>query len=259
MATEAASPRRRDDGKNLTIIGHLDELRRRLMICAGALVVATIAGFYPLTTWALEWLQKPAENSVDDFTLVFTQPLEFWTTFFRVSLMIGITFAMPVFLYQTLAFVGPGLTKTERRWTYPIVIFASLMFVAGVAFAYYVEMPPALGFLLDPPSDVATPFISVKSYVDFATRLMLVTGLVFETPLFVMGLAKVGVVSSRQLLRWWRFAILGAFVLAAVVTPSVDPITQTLLALPMIVLYFVGIGLAKLVEKKPIIPPTARP
>ena len=118
-------------------------------------------------------------------------------------------------------------------------------------------MPPALNFLLKPPSNLAEPLISVKKYIGFATKLMLVTGLVFETPFIVMGLAKIGIVNSRKLLRWWRFAIVGAFVISAIVTPSIDPITQTLVAVPMIVLYFVGIALAKLVENSPIIPPAS--
>jgi sec-independent protein translocase protein TatC len=257
MSVQATTPQQIEvdgEGKNLTLMEHLAELRHRLMICAAALVIAMVASFYPITTWVLEWLKEPAESRVENFQLVFTQPLEYWTTFFRVSLLVGITLAMPVFLWQTIAFVGPGLTKNEKRWAYPIVIAASLMFVAGCAFARYVEMPPAMNFLLDAPGDIATPFISVKAYVDFATRLMLVTGLVFETPFVVMGLAKIGVVQSRSLLHWWRFALVGAFVLSAIVTPSIDPVTQFLVAAPMIVLYFVGIGLAKLVEKKPLIP-----
>src|SRR3972149_6368760 len=179
-----------EEPKSLTILEHLQELRQRLMICAGALVLGMVVSFYPITTWVLEWLKKPAESRVENFDLVFTQPLEFWTTFFRVSLLVGLTLAMPVFVYQVLAFIGPGLTKNEKRWAYPIVLGASGMFVAGCAFAYYVEMPPALKFLLDPPGDLARPLISVKYYVDFATRLMLVTGLVFETPLLVMGLGE---------------------------------------------------------------------
>jgi sec-independent protein translocase protein TatC len=252
-ATREPAEQQDGEGKNLTILEHLQELRYRLMICGAALIVGMIVSFYPITTWVLEWLKAPAENKVSDFDLVFTQPLEYWTTFFRVSLMIGITLAMPVFLWQTLAFIGPGLTRREKRWAYPIVAGASGMFVAGCAFAYYIELPPALNFLLD-AGDVAKPLISVRSYVDFVTRLMLVTGLVFETPLLVMGLAKIGIVTSRTLLRWWRFAIVGAFLISAVVTPSIDPITQTLVAVPMIVLYFVGILLAKLVEQTPIIP-----
>jgi sec-independent protein translocase protein TatC len=254
MAADPASPRRSDPEKNLTILEHLEELRHRLMICAIALVVATAASFYPLSTWVVEWLKEPAESRVEGFELFFTEPLSFWTTFFRVSLLLGITISMPVLVWQTLAFIGPGLTRDEKRWAYPIVLGASLMFIAGCAFAYYVELPPALNFLLNPPGGLAEPLITFKSYIDFVTRLMLVTGLVFETPLLVMGLAKVGVVNSRKLRRWWRFAIVGAFIVSAFVTPSIDPVTQSLVAGPMIILYFVGIGLAMLVEKNPIIP-----
>ena len=257
MAVSTASPTvpdHKDDGKNLTILEHLQEVRYRLMICAGALVVAMCLSFYPLTGWVLEWMKAPGEARVENFQLVFTDPLEYVTTYFRVSLLLGIAIAMPVFLWQLLAFVGPGLTSNEKRWAYPIIFGASLMFVFGILFAYYVELPPALNFLLNFGGDVAQPLISVKKYVDFVTRLMFVTGLVFEMPFVVMGLAKLGVVQSRQLLRWWRFAFVGAFILSAIVTPSIDPITQTLVAAPMVVLYFVGIGLAKLVEKAPIIP-----
>jgi sec-independent protein translocase protein TatC len=249
-AVVETQPERNDD-KSLTILEHLQELRKRLMICALALIVCTAVSFYPISTWVVDWLKEPAG---DNFELYFTEPLGFWTTFFRVSLLCGFAMSMPVLLWQTLAFVGPGLTKNEKKWAYPIVIGASLMFLAGCAFAYYVEMPPALTFLLDPPAGLATPLITFKSYIDFVTRLMLVTGLVFETPLLVMGLAKIGIVQSQKLLHWWRFAFVGAFVISAIVTPSIDPVTQTLVAGPMIVLYFVGIVLAKLVEKNPIIP-----
>jgi sec-independent protein translocase protein TatC len=107
--------------------------------------------------------------------------------------------------------------------------------------------------LLNPPGDVE-PLISVSKYFNFVTRLMFVTGLVFELPLVVMGMAKLGVVRSKQLLGWWRFAIVGAFVVSAVVTPSIDPITQAMVAGPIIVLYFLGIILARLVESRPLIP-----
>ena len=255
VSTPANQGAERDgEGKNLTILEHLQEVRYRLMICAGALVIAMIASFWPITGWVLEWLKQPGADKVENFELVFTDPLEYVTTYFRVSLMIGIAMAMPVFLWQLLAFVGPGLTSKEKRWVYPIVIAASLMFVVGLLFAYYVELPPALNFLLNFGGDFAVPLISVKKYVDFVTRLMVVTGLVFELPWVVMGLAWLGVVRSRQLLKWWRFAVVGAFILSAIVTPSIDPVTQTLVAAPMVALYFVGIGLAKLVENRPLIP-----
>ena len=237
----------------LTILEHLQELRYRMTVVAVALVVGVGVSFWPLTGWFIDFLKQPAEGQLDNFETFFFDPLEGWTTYFRVSLLLGITISMPVLVYQFLAFIGPGLTKEERRWLYPIVAGASLAFIGGVAFAYYIELPPALGFLLKPPGDIGEPLISVRKYFDFVTRLLLVTGLVFELPLVVMGLAKLGVVTSRKLLGWWRYAIVLGFVAAAIVTPSIDPVTQSLVAGPIIVLYFTGILLAKLVEGSPLI------
>ncbi len=237
-----------DDGKVLTIIEHLQELRTRVMWSAIALFVGIGVSIWPLTKYAMHFLIAPAQDTRPDFKLHQFQLLDYWSTYFRVSLLLGIAIAMPMLMYQLLAFVAPGLTKQERRWLYPIVVGASLMFVLGMAFAYYAELPPALKFLLDPKNEDVEPTIGVQTYIDTVTRLLLVTGLVFEMPFVIMGLAKIGVVTSKRLLGWWRYAILLAVLLAAVVTPSIDPVTQMVVALPILVLYFVGIGLAKLVE-----------
>ncbi len=244
-----------ETSRTLTILGHLQELRYRAMISAAALVIGIAVSFWPLTGIVIDFLAQPGEDNVKDFNLIFTEPLEYWTSYFRVSLLLGFTISMPVHVYQLLAFVSPGLTWNERKWLYPIVIGATLSFLAGAAFAYYIELPPALSFLVDQPSSITEnvrPFIKIGSYIDFVTRLILVTALVFELPLVVMGLAKIGIVTSRKLLGWWRYAIIGAVVAAAIVTPSIDPVTQSLVAGPMIVLYFIGIGLAKLVEGNPL-------
>ena len=265
MADQPPAPSTSDDtpqsdqqadpqARTVTILEHLQELRYRAMVTAGALVVGVGVSLWPLTGWVIEVLKQPAEDRKEGFELVFFEPLEGWTTYFRVSLLLGIAIAMPVLVYQLLAFVSPGLTKTERRWVYPIALGASLSFLAGVAFAYYIELPPALGFLLNPPEGIGEPLISAGKYFDFVTRLLLMTGLVFELPLVIMGLAKLGVVTSSRLWGWWRYAIIFAFVLAAIVTPSIDPITQSLVAGPIIILYFAGIALAKLVEGNPILP-----
>jgi sec-independent protein translocase protein TatC len=244
IAPEANSP---DSGKDLTILEHLQELRQRLIVSAGALVIGFAASLF-LTKRFLQWITAPATNAGQDVSIVFTDVLGYWGAYFRVALLAAVAMAMPILVYEVLAFVSPGLTKQERRWVIPIVVGASFMFVAGCAFAYYLELPPALRFLLNSGDDIH-PMINVTGYVDFVTRLMLVTGLVFELPLFVMGLAKLRIVTSRKLLGWWRYAIVLAFVVSAIVTPSIDPITQTVVAGPMIVLYFMGILLAKLVEK----------
>jgi sec-independent protein translocase protein TatC len=256
MRSRAGTQRREEpveEGKVLTILEHLQELRRRLIIASAALLIGIIVSAV-FTQQLLHWLIAPAKDKVEDLSIIYTEPLEYWATYFRVALVAGVALAMPVIVYEILAFVGPGLTRQERRWVYPIVVGASLSFLAGAAFAYYVELPPALRFLLGFSGDVAEPFIRVGSYVNFVTRLMLVTGLVFEMPLVVMGLAKLGVVTSRRLLGWWRYALVLAFVVAAIVTPSIDPVTQSLVAAPIIVLYFAGIALAKLVEGQPVLP-----
>jgi len=243
---------RRGPGDNpekvLTIIEHLEELRYRVMWCAIALAVGVGASIWPLTKYAISFLVQPGKDEVEGFKLHQFQLLDYWSTYFRVSLLLGVAIAMPFILYHVMAFVAPALTKEEKRWLYPVIIGASAMFVIGMAFAYYVELPPALRFLLNPNTDDVEATIGVKTYIDTVTRLLLITGLVFELPFVIMGLAKIGVVNSKQLISFWRYAILLAVVIAAVVTPSIDPITQTIVAVPIVVLYGMGIVLAKLVE-----------
>jgi sec-independent protein translocase protein TatC len=237
-----------EDGKVLTIIEHLVELRNRVIISMLALVVGIGVSLYPLTKWFIGFLIEPAKDQYPGFKLNQFTLLDYWSTYFRVSLLLGIAIAMPVLMYQLLAFVGPGLTKAERRWLLPIVAGCSAMFILGMAFAYYVTLPPALDFLLDPNTDDVQSTIGIQSYIDTVTRLLLLTGLTFQLPFVIMGMAKIGIVTSKKLIGWWRYAILAAVVAAAVVTPSIDPITQAIVTVPIVILYVLGIGLAKLVE-----------
>jgi sec-independent protein translocase protein TatC len=201
----------------------------------------------------IEFLKKPAESRENaDLSLQFIEPFELFATYFRVSLLGGLIIAMPVIVYQVLAFVTPGLRPNERWWLRGTVLGASLLFLMGVSFAYFFALPPALDFLLDPPfgEGLADANIRISSYIDFVTRLLFWSGIAFETPIVVMFLARFRLVRAGQLLAWWRYALVGAFVISAVVTPTWDPITQTVVAGPIIVLYFVGIGLAYLVQPR---------
>ena len=247
-----SEPQQPVSAKYMTILEHLQELRFRLIVAGAALVVATVASFY-FTEHILQFLKEPAEDRSPDFILIFTEPMEKLVAYFRVALLAGLVVAMPVIVFELLMFVTPALTREEKRWVYAVVIGASFAFAAGVAFAYYVALPPALGFLLNfGGGEVAKPQIKIGSYVDFVTRLLFWTGVVFETPLVIMGLARFRVVNARQLLRLWRYAIIGAFVISAVVTPSIDPVTQSLVAGPIIALYAIGIVLAWLVQPRPV-------
>jgi sec-independent protein translocase protein TatC len=253
VAQAGRQEKRDGEDKVLTLIEHLEELRNRVVICAIALLIGVGLSLWPLTGYAIDFMVEPAKEEVENFKLHQFQLLEYWSTYFRVSLLLGLAIAMPVIVYEALAFVGPGLTRAEKRWLYPIVAGASLMFIAGMAFAYYIELPPALNFLLDTNNEDVEPTIGVRTYIDTVTRLLFLTGVVFQLPFIIMGLAKIGVVTARKLLGWWRYAFVAAAVASAVVTPSIDPITQAVVAVPILLLYFVGAGLAKLVEGNSIL------
>jgi sec-independent protein translocase protein TatC len=255
--SSAAPPRPPDEApeeesgeRYLTLLEHIEELRTRLFISAAFVVVGLAVSVY-FGEELIDFLKEPAEKRNPDFRLQFIEPFELFVTYFRVSLLGGLILGMPMIVYQALRFVSPGLTGNERRWLYGTVAGSFVLFLTGVAFAYYVALPPALDFLLDfGGGDLAEPNIRVGSYVDFVTRLLFWTGVSFQTPLIVMYLARFRVVTWRQLVRWWRYAIVAAFIIAAIVTPTIDPVTQSLVAGPIIVLYFLGIGLAILVRPR---------
>lgn len=238
------------EGGEMTLIEHLLELRMRVMWMAIAVVIGMSFFFVPAFGFkAIEYLLTPARQHIPDFRPQFIEPLENIMAYFQVALLGGLTLAMPVIVYQVMRFVTPALTPREKRWLIPIVIGASLSFLAGLAFAFWFVLPFTLGFLLTFGESFAEADWRIGNYIGFVTRIMLVMGLVFETPLLVMGLAKFRLVTARKLLGWWRYAIILAFVIAAVVTPTIDPITQAFVGGPIVVLYFVGIGLAWLVRR----------
>jgi sec-independent protein translocase protein TatC len=246
----AAAPQEGPGERYMTVLEHLEELRFRLFI-SGAFVIIGLGISVFFGQDLIDFLKKPAEARNPDFQVQFIEPFELFVTYFRVSLLGGLILGMPMIVYQGLRFVSPGLKPNERRWLYGTVFGATVLFLSGAAFAYYVALPPALGFLLDfGGGEIAEANIRIGSYVDFVTRLLFWTGVAFQTPLVVMYLSRFGIVSAGQLLRWWRFAVVGAFVIAAIVTPTIDPVTQSLVAGPIIVLYFLGIVLAVLVQPR---------
>jgi len=239
-----------DAGGQMTLLEHLLELRYRVMWMAVSVVIGMIGFFIPQVGFTvIGWLLEPARASVPDFRPQFIEPMENIAAFFRVALLGGLAVAMPVVVYHALRFVTPALTRNEKKWVFPIVVGASLAFLGGIAFGYFFILPFTLQFLLTFGQSFAEADWRIGNYIDFVTRILLVMGLVFETPLIVMALARFGVVRARQLLGWWRYAVIAAFVIAAIVTPTIDPVTQTLVGGPIVILYFVGIGLAWIVRR----------
>ena len=245
----APSPEELEGGRYLTILEHLHELRNRVFFAALGVVAGLVFSAF-FANRIIKFLIKPAEARTEDLQIQFIEPFEFIVTYFRIALLGGLVIGMPLILYHGLAFISPGLSRNEKRWLYGVVLGGTMLFLGGASFAYYVALPPALNFLLNFGSDIARPDLRIGSYIDFVTRLIFWTGVTFQTPLIVMFLSRFGIVTPRQLLRWWRLSIVIAFLVAAVVTPTIDPVTQSLVAGPIIVLYFLGILLAWLVRPR---------
>ena len=230
----------------LSLGDHLQELRRRLFISVIALVAASAVCF-AFFRQIINLLVQPARElgANQGLDLIYTEVTELLATSVKVSMVAGFVLAFPIILYQVLRFVAPGLTGREHRMLIFFLPAVFLAFVGGVAFAYFVLTPPALKFLLTFGNDVATPLIKVSNIVNLMIRLLFWMGVAFETPLVLYLLAQLGIVNAQKLARFRRFWLVIAFVLAAIITPTFDPFNQALVAVPLLVLYEVGVLLAR--------------
>ena len=234
------------DDKRLTVLAHISELRRRLIRSVIAVSVTTVISFV-FAKQIFEILKSPA----GEINLIFIEMTEMIGIYMRVSLVSGIILAMPYLVYQLIMFVSPALTSREKKRVYLILPWIALMFVGGVIFAYFILVPPAVKFLVTFGSDIATPQIKIGNYISIVSRLLLSIGLVFEMPVITTFLARLGIITPKWLSDKRKPAIILAFILAAIITPTFDPVNQTLVAAPLIVLYEMSIWLAKLVQRKP--------
>ena len=229
---------------------HLRELRKRVTRITIALVVGTALSFV-FHQELLAFLMLPAQEFIGapGGKPIFTDPTEFIGIAMKVSLVGGLVLTLPVILYETILFASPGLTSKERRYLFALLPSSLLAFAAGGAFGYLVMFPPAFKFLLTFGEDVASAMIRIGPLVNLVVRLLLWMGVVFELPLVLFFLTKIGVVTPRMLARYRPYALVMAFVLGALITPTMDPINQTFVAVPIILLYEVGIWLSKLAHR----------
>lgn len=227
----------------MTILEHLQELRARLIWCCLAIVVGIVISSF-FTDNLFDFLLKPAREEAPDARIVSNRVLGNFSIYFYVAILGGLIIAMPMIVYQTLMFILPGLTPQEKRWVLPLVFGIFLCFLAGAAFAYYIALPRAVGFLLNFNKDQFENIIPANDYLSFANRLILWIGVSFELPIFMLALARFGLITGRKLLSWWRYMIVVVFVVAAIITPTPDPLTQSLVAGPLLVLYAIGTVLA---------------
>ena len=231
----------------MTLREHLDELRRRLMFVVVFVVLAMIVAFV-FRDPVLRFLLEPGFGDVGGMPIA-TEVLETISVTFKVTLLVGFVASLPVVLYQVIMFVSPGLTRRERGYLFLLLPGVLVAFGAGVAFAYYILLPPALGFLFVFQGDLVDIQPRIASYINLITTLMFWMGVVFQIPIVTFTLARFGVVTPRWLGRFRRVAVVLAFVAAAIITPTFDPVNQTLVAVPIIVLYEFGVVLARLGQR----------
>ena len=259
MALKLRSRRRRDPDGTMTVVEHLEELRTRLFISIGSIGVGAVAGWF-LFRLVFDFLSNPycdfitthpqlAVNPARPCQLYATSIVEPFLLKIKLVTFIGIAIALPVILYEFWRFVTPGLTSRERRYAIPFVLSSLFLFALGAAFGI-LTLPKGLAFLLGfAGTERINTILSITRYVDFVMLLIAAFGLSFEFPLVLLFLTFVGVLSSRKLRDWRRYAILTIAILAAVITPSQDWFTMTAMMVPLIVFYELSILIARLLKK----------
>lgn len=237
--------------RELSIAQHLRELRKRVTLSVIAVVITTSVAF-AFHQQILTLLMQPAQGfeGIPNGKPVYTDLTEFIGAAFKASLLVGVFSALPFILYQFVMFIAPGLNPKERRYLYALLPISFLAFVAGATFGYLVLIPPAVNFLLTFGDDVATPFIRIGNYVNLVVRLIFWLGIIFEMPIVMFFLTKIGIVTSDFLASKRRYAIVAAFILAAIITPTIDPINQSFVAAPIIVMYELGIWLPRIALRR---------
>jgi sec-independent protein translocase protein TatC len=239
-----------DDGK-MPFMEHLGELRTRIMRSLIALLIGLAIAF-PFSQTVVDWLARPIQKSGN--TLVFLAVTEAFWVQMKVALFLGLFIAAPAILWQVWRFVEPGLHRHEKKYAAPFVIIGSLLFIGGGAFSLLVVTPNAIAFLLSYARPGLQPMISIGNYVDFLVKFTLAFGAVFEVPLAMTLVARMGLVSPKAFAKNRKYAILGAFIAGAILTPTPDMVNQSLMAGPIILLYEIGIVAARIFgrARKPV-------
>ncbi|CAD5949910.1 Sec-independent protein translocase protein TatC [Planktothrix agardhii] len=231
------------DEVEMGFFDHLEELRQRIFYVLIAVFIAII-GCFAFVNPIVQLLQRPASG----IKFVQLAPGEYFFVSLKVAGYSGLVVATPFILYQITMFVLPGLTRKERRLLVPTLLGSSVLFLLGLGFAYIALIPAALNFFVSYGADVVEQFFSIEKYFEFVLVLLFCTGIAFQIPVIQAILGGLKIVSSQQMLSGWRYVILGGAVLGAVLTPSTDPLTQSLLAGAILGLYFGGIGIVKMIE-----------
>lgn len=248
FATAAPTEDPERDLKKMSFLDHLEELRRRLLFSFLAIAVGFFA-CWRFSDTIFNWIQAPLTPYLHGDKLAFTRLTGPFFLYMKVAFFAGLFLTSPIVLHQIWLFISPGLYKRERRYAAPFILAASFFFVAGGYFGWKFLLPWTVAFFLQ-TGEKFKQVVTIDDYFSFASMLILACGLVFETPILIFFLARLGIVTPAFLLQKSKYAIVLAFIIAAIITPTPDMVTQTFVAVPMIILYFLGVGVAYAFGKK---------
>ncbi|MBE3072526.1 MAG: twin-arginine translocase subunit TatC [Acidobacteria bacterium] len=237
-------------GAKMSFLEHLDELRRRIVVSLVGVLVGCLISFTFIGR-IYDFIMKPlAQMLPAGSSLVWTEPTEMFVLYLKIALLSGIILAAPVVLSQVWLFVAPGLYAREKRLAIPFVVLGTIGFVVGAGFSHYLLFPVTWRFLASFANEYTNPMLKVESVFSLYAKMMLGVGIIFQMPTAVYFLARMGVVTARFMIRNFKYAVLIIFIIAAIITPTGDPLTQTLFAGPMIGLYLISIMIAWIFQKK---------
>ncbi len=243
---------------------HLDELRKRILIALVAVLIGFGLSFY-FSEFIFKILTLPMHATLrfsfkkasffyeaknPELNLVFLAPAEALWMHFKISLISGMVLSSPIIFYEIWRFISPGLLEREKRFALPFVITTTFLFLIGVLFCFIIVLPFAMNFLLTYKTENLKPMLSVGRYIDFCLKFILAFGAIFELPVVVLFLTRTGIVTTEFLAKNRKYAILIAFILAALLTPTPDAFNQTLMAGPIIILYEIGILASRIFSRK---------
>jgi sec-independent protein translocase protein TatC len=232
----------------MPFLDHLEELRWRILKSLITVIVLSFAAF-PFTDLALDILTFPNTRLASPAKLIFLKPTGMLMIRMEIAISLGVIASLPVILYQLWQFVAPGLMPRERKYVFPVIFITMACFFAGTVFAYFAMIPVILPFLFSMGTNAIQATININEYMSFVLRLILLTGLTFELPVLAFFLARIGLVSPNLLRKIRRYAIVAIFIFAAVVTPP-DPLSQIVLAVPMLLLYEISILVSLIGQRK---------
>ena len=222
---------------------HIEELRQRIFLVFGIILLLTSFAFIEVKS-----LVKILELPINNVKFFQVAPGEYFISTIKISFYTGLLFSSPFLIGQLILFLLPGLTKKETRIILPLLLSSLVLFGLGLAFSYYTLIPAALNFFLNYSEEVLEPFWSFDQYFEFILVLFYSTGLAFQIPILQILLGLLNIVSPKQMLNAWRYVILVSTVLGAILTPSTDPLTQLLLSVAILLLYFSGLGILFLIK-----------